>query len=211
MSSSSSKKGQHNSAWLGSDICVDHIDALRHRRMLPPASLVAVRIPESETAPTPQEVVVVVFDEHFYRGFEHPASNFFANLQPHHLAPNAILQLASFVVLCEGFLGIEPHLDLWQSLFFFKQQSINMDKAEVEKLMGPRPMTPFMAALVHHRTKCGFPQMPLQGSIKKWQRGFFYMKNASPSHDAINMPPSPSSIRRRRITGRPNTRSRLPR
>ncbi|KAE8780935.1 hypothetical protein D1007_45836 [Hordeum vulgare] len=122
MSSSSSKKGQHNGAWLGSDI--------------------------------------------FYRGFGLPASTFFSNfltffgLQSHHLAPNAILQLASFVVLCEGFLGMEPRLDLWQSLFFFKQQSIKMDKAEVEKLDGPRPMTPCGATL-----------------------------NVNPSRDAINMPP----------------------
>ncbi|KAI5005787.1 hypothetical protein ZWY2020_033030 [Hordeum vulgare] len=163
MSSSSSKKGHHNGVWLGRDICAEHIDALRHRRMLPPASLMSVRIPGAETAPTPQEGEVVVFDEHFYRGFGLPASNFFANfltffgLQPHHLASNAIPQLASFVVLCEGFLGIEPRLDLWQSLFFFKQQSIKMLKAEVEKLTAPRPMTPCGAALVHHRTKCGFP------------------------------------------------------
>ncbi|KAE8806069.1 hypothetical protein D1007_17747 [Hordeum vulgare] len=195
MSSIFSKKGQHNSAWLGSDIYTEHIDALRHRRMLPPASLVVMRIPGAKNAPTPQEGEVVVFDEHFYRGFGLPARTFFSNflsffgLQPHHLAPNAILQLASFVVLCEGFLGIEPRIDLWQSLFFFKKQSIKMDKAKVEKLDGPRPMTPCGVALVHNQTKCGFPQMVLQDSIKQWQRGFFYVKNVSPSCDAINMPP----------------------
>ncbi|KAI5011789.1 hypothetical protein ZWY2020_013926 [Hordeum vulgare] len=74
-------------------------------------------------------------------------------------------------------------------MFFFKQQSIKMHKAEVDKLDGPRPITPCGAALVHHRTKCGFPQMPLQDSIKQWQRGFFYVKNVSPSRNAINMPP----------------------
>ncbi|KAE8812615.1 hypothetical protein D1007_10314 [Hordeum vulgare] len=173
MSIYSSKKGQHNSAWLGSDICTGHIDVPRQRRMLPPASLVAVWILGAKTAPTPKEGEVVVFDERFYKGFGLPASNLYANfltffaLQPHHLASNAILQLASFVVLCEGFLGIEPHLDLWQSLFLFKKQSIKMDKAEVEKLTGPRPMTTCGATLVHHRTKCGFLQMPLQDSIKK--------------------------------------------
>ncbi|KAE8815391.1 hypothetical protein D1007_07238 [Hordeum vulgare] len=149
--------------------------------MLPPTSLVAVRIPGAETAPKLQEGEVVMFDEHFYRGFGLPASAFFNNfltffsLQPHHLAPNAILQLASFVVLCEGFLGIEPRLDLWQSLFFFKQQSKKMDNVELEKLNGPHPMTPCGTALVHHRTTCGFPQMPLQDFIKQWQRGFFYL------------------------------------
>ncbi|KAE8797894.1 hypothetical protein D1007_26906 [Hordeum vulgare] len=141
--------------------------------MLPPASLVAVRIPGVETAPKSQEGEVVVFDEHFYQGFGLPSSTFFNNfltffgLHPHHLAPNAILQLASFVVLYEGFLGIEPRLDLWQSFFFVKQQSKKMDKAELEKLDGPRPMTLCGATLVHHWTKCGFPQMPIEDSIKQ--------------------------------------------
>ncbi|KAE8807188.1 hypothetical protein D1007_16604 [Hordeum vulgare] len=168
MSSSAPKKRQHNGSRLGSDICEGQIEALRHRYlMLPPTSLVALRVPGAENAPTPREGEVVVFEEHFYRVFVLLSSNFFANfliffgLQPHHLAPNTILQLASYVVLCEGFLGIEPRLDLWQKLFFFKQQSIKMDKAEVEKLKGPRPMIPCGTGLEHHRTSCGFPQMPL--------------------------------------------------
>ncbi|KAE8819630.1 hypothetical protein D1007_02274 [Hordeum vulgare] len=135
------------------------------------------------------------FADHFYRHFGLPASSFFAEwlqffgLQPHHLAPNALLQLAAFVVLCEGFVGIEPHVDLWRSLFFFKQQSIAMEKSEVEKLKGLRPMTSCGAALLHHRSKSGFPQMPLQDSIKHWQKGFFYVRSTDPAQDALNMPP----------------------
>ncbi|KAE8792595.1 hypothetical protein D1007_32898 [Hordeum vulgare] len=193
--SSSSKKSSSQGAWLGSEIRKGHIKALRHHWLLPPASQVLVRIPSAETAPTPAVGEVVVFNEHFYRGFGLPTSSFFSEwlhffgLQPHHLAPNAILQLSVFVVLCEGFLGIEPRADLWQSLFFFKQQSIPMEKAELEKLPGPRPMTPCGVALVHHRSKSGFPQLPLQESIKQWQKGFFYVKNADPAQDALNMPP----------------------
>ncbi|KAE8772733.1 hypothetical protein D1007_55207 [Hordeum vulgare] len=194
-SGSSSKKTSSQGAWLDSEICDGHIEALRHRRMLPPASLVTVRIPDAETAPTPREGEIVVFHEHFYRGFGVPTSTFFSNwficlgLQPHHLASNAILQLSSFIVLCDGFLGIEPRLDLWQSLFFLKQQSKKMDKAELEKLDGPHPLTPCGTALVHHRLKSGFSKIPLQESIKQWQRGFFYVKNDSPTHDTLNMPP----------------------
>ncbi|KAE8770881.1 hypothetical protein D1007_57299 [Hordeum vulgare] len=163
--------------------------------MFPRSSQVLVRIPGAETAPTPAEGEIVVFDEHFYMGFGLPASPFFSEWlhffgqQPHHRAPNAILQLSAFVVLCEGFLGIEPRLDLRRSLFFFKQQSIAMDKATLEKHTGPRPMTPCGSPLVHHRSMSGLPQMPLQESIKKWQNGFFYVKNADPAHDALNMPP----------------------
>ncbi|KAE8785328.1 hypothetical protein D1007_40982 [Hordeum vulgare] len=192
---SSSKKSSSQGAWLGSEICEGHIEALRHHRLLPPASHMLVGIPGAETAPTPVVGEVVVFNKHFYTGFGLPASSFFSEwlhffgLQRHHLAPNAILRLSAFVVLCEGFLGIEPRLDLWQSLFFFKQQSIEMEKAELEKLVGPRPMTPCGAALVHHRSKSGVPELPLQESIKQWQKGFFYVKNADPARDALNMPP----------------------
>ncbi|KAE8815259.1 hypothetical protein D1007_07391 [Hordeum vulgare] len=192
---SSAQQASIKGAWLGSDVDKELIDALRHHRLLPPASQVSVRLPSSEASPAPVAGEVVVFAEHFYRGFGHPASSFFAEwfqffgLQPHHLAPNAILQLAAFVVMCEGFVGIEPRVDLWCNLFFFKQQSITMEKSEVEKLKGPRPMTPFGAALVHHRPKSGFPQMPLQDFVKHWQKGFFYVRSTDPAQDALNMPP----------------------
>ncbi|KAE8811078.1 hypothetical protein D1007_12232 [Hordeum vulgare] len=110
-------------AWLGSDVGEGHIEALHHHRVLPPASQVLVRLPSSETAPAPAAGEVVVFVELFYTGFGLPASSFFAEwlhffgLQPPHLAPNAILYLATFMVLCEGFVGIEPRVDLWRSLF----------------------------------------------------------------------------------------------
>ncbi|KAE8805969.1 hypothetical protein D1007_17880 [Hordeum vulgare] len=182
-------------AWLGSDVDEELIDALRHHRLVPPASQVSVRLPSSEASPAPFAGEVVVFAEHFYRGFGLPASSFFTEwlqffgLQLRHLAPNAILQLAAFVVLCEGFAGIEPRVHLWRNLFFFKQQSIAMEKSEVEKLKGLRPMMPCGAALVHHRPKSGFPQMPLQDSIKHWHKGFFYVRRTDPAQDALNMPP----------------------
>ncbi|KAE8806744.1 hypothetical protein D1007_17103 [Hordeum vulgare] len=176
MSSSAPKKGQHNSASLGSDICDGHIEARCDHRILPPASLVAVRVPGAEAAPTLNEGEVVMFEEHFYRGFGLPPSNFFANFlifsgrQPHHVAPSAILQLASFVVLCEGFHGIEPRLDLWQKLFFFKQQSVKMDKGKAAKLKAPRSMTPCGTALVHHRTTYDFPRCRCR-TLSKCGRG----------------------------------------
>ncbi|KAE8766695.1 hypothetical protein D1007_62041 [Hordeum vulgare] len=76
---SSSKKTSSQEAWLGSEICEGPIEALRHRRMLPPTSQVLVWIPGPETAPTPEEGEIVVFDEHFYRGFGLPASPFFSD------------------------------------------------------------------------------------------------------------------------------------
>ncbi|KAE8819935.1 hypothetical protein D1007_02112 [Hordeum vulgare] len=139
----------------------------------------------------PRDGVVVVFKEHFFRGFGLPVSDFFSRflvflgLQPHHLAPNAFLQLAAYITLCEGFLGIEPRLDLWCKMFFFNQQSTPTDDLDIKK------MTPCGAALVHHWSASGFPKLPLQDSVKKCQRGFFYVKIVDPLHDFINLPPFP--------------------
>ncbi|KAI5011108.1 hypothetical protein ZWY2020_013245 [Hordeum vulgare] len=84
------QKASSQGAWLGSDVGEGHIKALRHHRLLPPASQVLVRLPGAETAPAPAAGEVVVFVEHFYRGFGLPANAFFAEwlhffgLQPHH-------------------------------------------------------------------------------------------------------------------------------
>ena len=37
-------------------------------------------------------------------------------IQLHHLTPDSILHIAIFVQLCEAFLGIHPHFDLFRSL-----------------------------------------------------------------------------------------------
>ena len=34
-----------------------------------------------------------------------------------HLNPNGVQHIAAFVALCEGFLGISPHFDLWRHFF----------------------------------------------------------------------------------------------
>ncbi|KAE8819519.1 hypothetical protein D1007_02502 [Hordeum vulgare] len=118
MSQTTAEKAMFRGAWEGSNITDRHIEVIRHCRMLPPA----VRLPGAEGSPTPRAGEVVVFKEHFFCGFGHPTSDFFSRfmvhfiLQPHHLAPNAFLQLATFITLCDGFVAIEPRLDLWLSV-----------------------------------------------------------------------------------------------
>ncbi|KAE8820003.1 hypothetical protein D1007_01968 [Hordeum vulgare] len=107
-------------AWVGSDVDEDHIEFLRHLSKLPPMEFVTVSIPRAENSPAPQADEVVVFTEHFARGFGFPTSDFFFNfptpfgLQSHPLASNVVLELAAYVTLCKGFLGIEPRLDVWR-------------------------------------------------------------------------------------------------
>ena len=52
-----------------------------------------------------------------------PASRFMRailhnyGVELHNLSPNSISQVAIFVAVCEGYLGIAPHWDLWTHFF----------------------------------------------------------------------------------------------
>jgi hypothetical protein len=44
----------------------------------------------------------------------------FYGLELHHLNPSGILHILAFVILCEAYMGIEPHFNLWN--YFFRVQ-----------------------------------------------------------------------------------------
>jgi hypothetical protein len=68
--------------------------------------------PAGDHAPNPLEGYVVSFIRFHERGFAAPASRFMRALchrygvELHNFAPNAISQAATFVGICEGYLGI---------------------------------------------------------------------------------------------------------
>ena len=68
--------------------------------------------------------------------------------------------MAAFVTLCEGFLGVEPWLDLWCRLFYLKRQTVK------DPATGQKVMTACGAAQIHFWAGAGFPQLPLQDSVK---------------------------------------------
>ena len=57
------------------------------------------------------------------RGFGVPVGRFmwalceYYGVELHNFAPNAISQAAVFIAVCEGYLGISVHWDLWRHLF----------------------------------------------------------------------------------------------
>jgi len=76
-----------------------------------------------ETEPNPLEGYVVSLVRLHERGFGIPVSRFMRALcehygaELHNFGPNSISQAAAFVVVYEGYLGIEAHWDLWIHLF----------------------------------------------------------------------------------------------
>jgi hypothetical protein len=79
--------------------------------------------PARHHEPQPPEGYVVSFAHLHKQGFNGPTSRFMRGLcyyyevELHNFAPNAISQAATFVGLCEGFLGIPVSWDLWLHLF----------------------------------------------------------------------------------------------
>jgi hypothetical protein len=80
---------------------------------------------------------VVSFIRFHESGLTAPASRFMRALcyhygvELHNFTPNAISQAATFVGVCEGFLGIPVNWDLWVHLF----------RAELHTLATPEPKT----------------------------------------------------------------------
>ena len=117
---------------------------------------VIVHLPRGEQRPQPQAMERVVFLTHFERGFGLPASTFFCmfleffGLQQHHLGAGAIVQLSGFVTLCEGYLGVEPTIDLWARFFSLKQQGPSAGE-----------FADCGTAVISKRPGADFPKIPL--------------------------------------------------
>ena len=79
--------------------------------------------------------------------------------------------MAAFVALCEGFLGIDPHLDLWRYLF-----AVNLLKKRVRKQELSMPVGCADIHLRNNRVN-EYLSMRLSTSNKGWHSHWFYVKN----------------------------------
>ena len=88
-----------------------------------------------------------------------------------HFNPNGIQQIVAFVTLCEGFLGISPHFDLW---WHFLAVSLSKKRVERQELV-----TPIGCASIQLRNTraTDYPLMRLSTSNKGWHSQWFYVKN----------------------------------
>jgi hypothetical protein len=103
--------------WPLSTVTVDDLEALVADGLLRPLSgdpQPEWMAPLSGAAPSPPAGYVLSFVSFHERGFGVPASRFmrailhFYGVELHNLI---------FAAVCEGFLGIDPHWDLWTHLF----------------------------------------------------------------------------------------------
>jgi len=94
--------------------------------ILPDQATSGWRLAAGERFPNPHDGELVVFEDFYRRGFGLPAHPFVHKLFMYygivlvHLNPNIILHLAIFINLCEAYLGIEPHFNLFRYFFHLK-------------------------------------------------------------------------------------------
>ena len=91
---------------------------------------------KGQIVPTPEPQERVVFLTHFIRGLGFPlhpfvrGRMFYYGLDFHDLAPNSILNISAFIVVCEAFLRIPPHFGLWLKTFNVKPKVVSGQQAE---------------------------------------------------------------------------------
>jgi hypothetical protein len=135
--------------------------------------------PGSEADPTPPPGYVVSFTPFHERGFGMPANRFmralphYYGVELHNFNPNSIVQAAIFAVVCEGFLGIDPHWDLWNHLFYAEFSVVSMNVKKVRMAVRAGGCT---LQLRSGRAQQYIPAS-LVSSNKGWQNRWFYLRN----------------------------------
>ena len=79
--------------------------------------------------------------------------------------------MAAFVALCEGFLGISPHFDLWWYFFAVTLLKKWEKKQELNVPMGCAGIQ------LRNNHVNEYPSMRLSTSNKGWHSHWFYVKN----------------------------------
>src|SRR3954466_3936680 len=118
-----------------SSVTEENITKLREAGYL--AADIAHRLPGAgQIVPTPEPHESVVLLTHFVRGLGFPLHPFvrglmfYYGMDFHDLAPNFILTISAFIIVCEAFLRIRPHFGLWLQTFNVKPKVVSGTQAE---------------------------------------------------------------------------------
>ena len=153
---------------MASPVTEENITKLREARYL--AGNIAHRLSiEGQITPTPKSRERVVFLPHFVCGLGFPLHPFvrglmyYYGLDFHDLAPNFVLNISAFIVVCEAFLGIKPHFGLWLKIFCVKPKIVSGQQAECG------------GAMVGKIANVTWLEGAFVETIKGWQSGWFYI------------------------------------
>jgi hypothetical protein len=138
--------------------------------------------PARDREPNPPFGYIVSFIRFHERGFVAPASRFLRGLcfhygvELHNFAPNAISQAATFVGVCEGFLGIPVNWDLWVHLFRAELHTVTTPEPKVRLAVRAGSVT---IAQRETRRELYIPCTMTSNNVE-WERGWLYLRNDEP-------------------------------
>ena len=120
---------------MPSSITEEDVLKLRDARYL--TYEISHRLPaRGQVIPTPEPGESVVFVSHLRWALGFPMDPFvrglmfYYGLEFHDLAPESILHISSFIVVCEAFLRTTPHFGLWLKTFNVEPKMIEGQHAE---------------------------------------------------------------------------------
>ena len=93
----------------------------------------------------------------------------FYGLEVTHLKPNSIAQIAIFIHLCEGYLGIAPHFNLWRALYRLKGHPSNV----CWNVVGGAAFSLCQGSV--------YPDFELRDTNKGWAKDWFVLSNPAPT------------------------------
>src|SRR3954464_5139668 len=153
---------------MPSSVTEEDVIKLREARYL--TGEIPHRLPaQGQVIPTPKPGESVVFMSHFLQGLGFVPDPFvrglmfYYGLDFHDLAPESILHISSFIIVCEAFLCITPHFGLWLKAFKVEPKMIEGEHAECG------------GAVISKDAKAPWPEGSFQEEFSLWQQEWFYI------------------------------------
>jgi len=132
--------------------------------------------------PRPPKGYVVSFAKFHHHGLGTPSSRFMRELCHHymvelqHFSPNAITVAAVFAAVCEGYLGMMPHWDLWLHLYRGEFFNAPIRTTGVRKLVRVGCLNLVLKTGKTERPREYFP-VGLSSNHAGWDSQWFYLRN----------------------------------
>jgi hypothetical protein len=130
------------------------------------AAISGWRMSDGESYPDPRPSEIVVFENFYWCGFANPCHPFLQKLCDYYrinicnLHPNSILSVSIFITLCESYLSIHSHFNLWQHFFCLKKKG----GAGGSKVARGAYLN------LHDGMKVEYLNVPLSSSTRNWYK-----------------------------------------
>jgi hypothetical protein len=152
-----------------------HLQDLVSQGFMTMVELVTYHVPEDPASPVPAGGYIVAYTVFYERGFGAPSHQFlhsllwFYGLEQHHLTLSGMLHIMTFVTLCEAYMGIEPHFDLWNHFF----HTWLLPGSGVEEVV-------LCGVDIYVKSRHGVDtcfHLPMPDSTSRWGKVSFFLRN----------------------------------